>query len=214
VAAAIRGRPPPESSSGTLGDLLYADRTKSPVPESEWADLVRAIAARDSRALHALFERTQRIVFTLIMRVTNDRGTAEELTLDVFHDVWRRAADYHPSGGTVIGWIMNQARSRAIDRVRFESRKKRAGDLRDAPRPGARDLQEDLELSERVRELRRAMEGLAPAEREAIEIAYFSGMTYAEVAERLAEPLGTIKTRIRAGLEKLRRALGNVLREP
>src|ERR1044071_7844973 len=109
----------------TLGDVLYA-ASKVVVPEAEWAALVRAIAAGDQLALQALYDRAHRPVFTLIMRLTANRETAEELTVDVFHDVWRRAARYDAAGGTVLGWIMNQARSRPIDRLRFESRKKRS----------------------------------------------------------------------------------------
>jgi DNA-directed RNA polymerase specialized sigma24 family protein len=96
------------------------------VLEQDWAALVRAIAAGDQLALHALYERAHRIVFTLVMRLTANRETAEELTIDVFHDIWRRASDYDAASGTVLGWIMNQARSRAIDRLRFESRKNHA----------------------------------------------------------------------------------------
>jgi RNA polymerase sigma-70 factor (ECF subfamily) len=84
--------------------------------------MVEAIAKGDQRALHALYERAHRIVFTVIMRITNDRATAEELTIDVFHDVWRRAPTYDAADGTVVAWIMNQARSRALDRVRLEPR--------------------------------------------------------------------------------------------
>src|SRR3546814_13011070 len=87
--------------------------------------LVQSMAAGDQLALHALYERAHRPVFTLIMRITANRETAEELTIDVFHDVWRRASRYDPANGTVLGWVMNQARSRAIARLRFESRKKR-----------------------------------------------------------------------------------------
>src|SRR6185436_11720186 len=107
----------PESPT-TLGDVLYA-KSKPPVPEQDWAALVQSIAAGDQLALHALFERSHRIVFTLIMRITANRETAEELTIDVFHEVWRRASAYDPVSGTVLAWIMNQARSRAIDRLRF-----------------------------------------------------------------------------------------------
>src|SRR3546814_12221626 len=88
--------------------------------------LVQSMAAGDQLALHALYERAHRPVFTLIMRITANRETAEELTIDVFHDVWRRASRYDPANGTVLGWVMNQARSRAIDRLRFASRKKRS----------------------------------------------------------------------------------------
>ena len=96
------------------------------MPEQDWVVLVQAIAAGDQLALHALYERSHRFVFTLIMRITANRETAEELTIDVFHDVWRRASRYDAANGTVLGWIMNQARSRAIDRLRFETRKKRS----------------------------------------------------------------------------------------
>src|SRR5947199_7548961 len=109
----------------TLGDVLYA-RSKTPVPEQDWSALVQSIAAGDQLALHALYERAHRMVFTLILRITANRETAEELTIDVFHDVWRRASHYDAANGTVLGWIMNQARSRAIDRLRFENRKKRS----------------------------------------------------------------------------------------
>src|SRR5688500_18933425 len=100
--------------SGTLGALLYGDKDRFPL-ETEWVELVQLIAAGDQHALHALYERAHRPVFTLTMRIANNRQTAEELTLDVFHDVWRRASTYEPAAGTVLGWILNQARSRAID---------------------------------------------------------------------------------------------------
>jgi RNA polymerase sigma-70 factor, ECF subfamily len=101
----------------TLGDLLYAGRAKAIVSEKEWVRLVRSIAGGDQLALHELYTQTHRIVFTLIVRITRNRETAEELTLDVFHDVWRRAGTYDAANGTVLGWIMNQAPSRAIDRL-------------------------------------------------------------------------------------------------
>src|SRR6201988_1963814 len=105
-----------QKSPATLGDVLYA-KSKPAVPEQDWAILVQSIAAGDQLALHALYERAHRIVFTLIMRLTANRETAEELPIDVFHDVWRRASGYQAANGTVVAWIMNQARSRAIDRL-------------------------------------------------------------------------------------------------
>ena len=104
----------------TLGDLLYADRQRTRISEEEWIGLVRSIAAGDQAALRALYQRAHRIVFTLTMRISGNQQTAEELTLDVFHDVWRRASAYDPRNGPVLGWLMNQARSRAIDRLRHE----------------------------------------------------------------------------------------------
>jgi RNA polymerase sigma-70 factor, ECF subfamily len=210
VASAQRkddGRP--EGEPRTLGDLLYANKAKVPVPETHWVGLVHSIAAGDQLALHALYERTQRLVFTLMVRITGNRETAEELTLDVFHDVWRRAGTYDPAAGPVIGWIMNQARSRAIDRVRFEHRKKRVNPQPERPlATGGGGPYETLALREQGRRLQQALEALTPDERRAIETAFFSELTYREVATQLNEPLGTVKTRIRSGLGKLRQVLG------
>jgi RNA polymerase sigma-70 factor, ECF subfamily len=208
-------RDPHDCPKGTLGDLLYADNAKAPVAEKDWARLVESIAAGDQHALHALYERTHRLVFTLIVRLTNNRETAEELTLDVFHDVWRRASTYDAAGGSVVGWIMNQARSRAIDRVRFEQRKKRVNHLGDDPAPAATsDPNEISDLNEQGRLLREALALLKPEERQVIEAAFFSELTYGEVAAQLNQPLGTVKTRVRAGLLKLRYALAKTVKEP
>ena len=191
----------------TLGDVLHA-KAKPAVLEQDWAALVQSIAAGDQLALHALYERAHRPVFTLIMRITSNRETAEELTLDVFHDIWRRASLYDAANGTVLGWIMNQARSRAIDRLRFESRKKRSngGDMQPQAEVAA-DPSDVLELREQGEALRAALATLTPNERQAIETTFFAGLTHAEAAAWLNQPLGTIKTRIRSGLHKLRQAL-------
>jgi RNA polymerase sigma-70 factor, ECF subfamily len=209
VAVARPNPDPRECQPATLGDVLYAKKATAPVPESEWVGLVRAIAAGDQRALHTLYSQAHRIVFTLIMRITSNRETAEEATLDVFHDVWRRASTYDPAGGSVVGWIMNQARSRAIDRVRFDHRKKRINNQADDPLPATmpRGPQEAFDAEEQGRLLRSALQALTPSEREAIETAFFSELTYDQVATRLNQPLGTVKTRIRSALGKLRQAL-------
>jgi RNA polymerase sigma-70 factor, ECF subfamily len=200
---------PQEESPATLGDVLYARKSKARVSEKEWVGLVQSVAAGDQLALHALYERTHRVVFTLAMRITSNRETAEELTLDVFHDVWRRASSYDAANGTVLGWIMNQARSRALDRLRFEKRKKRVdppgGDPLTETQTG--DCLAALEFREQSRALRGALAALTPDEQQAIESAFFSELTHAEVAARLNQPLGTVKTRIRSGLHKLRQAL-------
>jgi RNA polymerase sigma-70 factor, ECF subfamily len=191
----------------TLGDVLYAS-SKAPVPEQEWATLVQSIATGDQFALHALYERAHRLVFTLIMRITANRETAEELTVDVFHDVWRRASGYDADNGTVLGWIMNQARSRAIDRLRFESRKKRSQDPAiEALTEVAAHPQDLLELRQQAETLRAGLAALTCEERQAIETTYFAGLTHVEAAARLNQPLGTIKTRIRSALHKLRQKL-------
>lgn len=200
----------------TLGDVLYADKSQAHVSEEEWTDLVHAVAAGDQIALHELYQRTHRIAFTLIMRICRSRESAEEVTLDVFHEVWRRASRYDPTNGTVLGWIMNLARSRAIDRVRFEQRIKRID-----PRFGDPIVEKAsgnggdiLEAKEQARVLRSALSVLTSDERRAIEAAFFLELTHAEVAARFNEPLGTVKTRIRSALLKLRRTLAGEAMKP
>ena len=198
----------PENTLGvnTLGALLYADDSKDRVSEDEWFALVQAIAAGDQLSLRALFERTHRLVYTLSVRITNDPQTAEELTVDVFHDIWRRAGSYHPAEGTVLGWVMSQARSHAIDRVRFQQHKKRIDLGADAACATA-DSYAELVIDDQSLAVPQAVKLLTSTEREAIETAYFAELTYAQTATRLNQPLGTIKTRIRSGLAKLREAL-------
>jgi RNA polymerase sigma-70 factor, ECF subfamily len=194
----------------TLGDILYADKSKVRVSEDECLQLVRAVAGGDQRALHSLYEQTHRIVFTLIVRITANRETAEEVTLDVFYEVWQKASAYDPANGSVVGWIMNQARSRAIDRLRFDQRKKRVNTYPHSLRPTTDivDPQQACLFEEQSRLLRNALEVLTSEERNAIETAFFSELTHEETARKLNQPLGTVKTRIRSGMGKLREALG------
>ena len=200
---------PDEPRSTTLGDLLYADEHRATPLEGEWVQLVKSIAAGDQLALHALYDRAHRPVFTLAMRITSHQQIAEEVTLDVFHAVWRQAAEYVPAAGSVLGWILNQTRWRAIDRLRFESRQKRLRPDDDGFREwtAPRDSEDAIALRERTAALREAMAVLTADERGAIESAYFSELTHCEVALQLNQPLGTIKTRIRSALAKLRAAL-------
>jgi RNA polymerase sigma-70 factor (ECF subfamily) len=212
MATDVRVQEEDPSAPATLGDVLYAGPAKHVASEAEWVALVRRVAAADPRALCAQYGRTRRIVFTHAMRITGEREAAEEVTADVFHDVWRRAAAYDPANGTVIGWIMNQARSRAIDRVRFEHRKKR---LVPDGETAAEDASHDhpdatYERNERARAVHEALGRLTVAERQAIEGAFFGELTHAEVAARLHEPLGTVKTRIRSALTKLRGVLTEI----
>jgi RNA polymerase sigma-70 factor, ECF subfamily len=198
-----------EPVTRTLGDILYADKSKPRVSEEEWLRLVRAVADGDERALYSLYEQTHRVVFTLIVRIVMNRETAEEVTLDVFHEVWRRASTYDPVNGSVAGWIMNQARSRAIDRLRFDQRKKRVNTYPHSlgPTTDIVDPQQAYLFEEQGRQLRDALDVLAPEERKVIESAFFSELTYEQTARKLNQPLGTVKTRIRSGLAKLREAL-------
>lgn len=204
-----------QNTPTTLGDVLHA-KSNALVPEQDWVAIVQSIAEGDQLALHALYERAHRIVFTLMVRMTSNPETAEELTIDVFHDVWRHASRYSAANGTVLAWLMNQARSRALDRLRFETRKKRSPDC-DLPSPAeaAADPSDIVALREQGEALRAAIIAtLTPDERAAIETTFFAGLTHAEAAVRLNQPLGTIKTRIRSALHKLRQALAAGAGEP
>jgi RNA polymerase sigma factor (sigma-70 family) len=187
----------------TLGDVLYA-KSRPPVPEQDWVALVRATASGDQLALYALYDMAHRPVFTLIMRITANLRTAEELTVDVFHDLWRRAARYDVTEGTVLGWIMNRARWRAIDRLSFESRKKLD---HDDTRPPAADPRDVLELRRQGESLRAALTALTAEERRAIETTFFAGRTQADAAARLNQAPGTVVAHLRSGLRKLRHVL-------
>lgn len=198
-----------QSSGIKLGDLLFARAGSGRVLETEWVALVDSIASGDQRALHALYDRLHRIVFTFILRIVKSPQSAEELTVDVFYDVWKRAATYDPTVGPVIGWVMNQARSRAIDRLRFEQRKKRTKrqPVGMDERTIANHAESELETDDSQRLMRTALLELPEAERQALETTYFAECSYAEAAVRLKQPVGTIKTRIRSALSTLRQAL-------
>lgn len=182
-----------------LGEVLYAGRSRAASGEHEWLRLVRAVAAQDQLALHALYDRANRPVFTLVLRLTSNPAMAEELTLDVFHGVWRRASGYEPAkGNTVLAWIMNQARARAIERLGKERRRKRQEPEHHALLPIEQpDYQDLLALKERGRVLRNALKVLSADERAALEDAYFN-----EQSQDSALSL------IRCALHKLRRTLG------
>lgn len=197
-----------DASTLTLGELLYPDPATACVREKDWLALVRAIAAGEETALRVLFEKTYPIVFTYLMRLTDDRGMTENLILEVFQDVWCEAPVFDSANGPVLGWIMRQARSSALARVQNSGPAQRAPDrigaiLMNAPiEPGAGShrIPDDLRLQA-------ALQALTVPEREAIEAAFLNGLSYAEVATQRSESVGTIKNQIRSGLSKLRRAL-------
>jgi len=199
------------SPSLTLGDLLYPDGSAAALPEHDWVRLIAAIGSGDQEALRSLYERTHRIVFTLAVRICSSRESAEEVTIDVFHEVWRRALEFDPKDGTVIGWLMIQARSRAIDRLRFEQRKKRVPPADPARIDGVEtsDPTSTIVTQERRRLIAGALTALTSDERQAIETAYFSELTYVETAVQLDQPVGTVKSRVRSALAKLRKALAS-----
>jgi RNA polymerase sigma-70 factor (ECF subfamily) len=173
--------------------------------------LVALMAARDQEALSCLYDRHRRVVYALALRILRDRAEAEEVLADVFLQAWRQAEGYDRARGTVSGWLVNLCRSRAIDRLRSRGRRE-AGETAAAREEGDADPasspEEHADLALKRRHIVRALMALAPRQREAVELAYYGGFTHSEIAARLGEPLGTVKTRIRQGLSALRESLG------
>jgi RNA polymerase sigma-70 factor (ECF subfamily) len=174
------------------------------------AYLIQQVAKQDREAFAQLYDRCSSLVFSLLMRMVKVRSDAEDLLQDVFVQVWRQASNYSSDRGTPEAWIINIARSRAIDKIRSIRRMEKSFVLTDDP-AGA-ESSENLESSAAESEARLAMSSalanLPDAQRKVLEMAYFDGLTQTEIAERLAEPLGTVKTRIRSGLQRLREMVG------
>lgn len=159
--------------------------------------------------LAALYDAHAAAAFGLALRITADRGTAEDVVQDAFLTLWRKAG-FDPRRGSMRTYLLTIVRNRSVDRVRAASARPPLGDAfhEDAPHPGTSDLTaEQVEQRDTARRIRDALAGLPDAQRRAIELSYFGGLSQAEVAAALDEPLGTIKSRMRLGLERLRLSL-------
>lgn len=176
-------------------------------------DLVGRIKQGDSNALDALYERYSSPVYTLVWKVLQNSEEAEDVALDVFWQIWRQADRYDASRGAPPAWIFTVARSRAIDHLRARNRREGRTISFDDPAVNLDPLDEQAapdavaSFHQGRDALRKALGTLSAVQRKAVELAFFKGLTHVEIAWQLDEPLGTIKTRIRQGLLKLRKAL-------
>ena len=171
------------------------------------ADLLARVAAGDEQALAALYDGLSSLAFGLALRVVGNADTAEDVVQDAFLRIWHRADRYDPARGAARPWVLRVVRNVAIDRIRTGDARARAEtrshtDVALAPVPEQPD--ETASRSERSQTLKRALAELPPEQRRAIEIAYFEGLSHSEIAERERMPLGTVKTRIRDGVLRLR----------
>ena len=170
--------------------------------------LIERIVHRDETGLAALYDQTSALVFGLTMKILQDGRDAEEATLEVYQQVWGQADRYDSQRGTPLGWLMTIARSRAIDRVRASKRWTRGARPLDHELSDPQDGPvETLMTSERRDQVRQAVSTLKPEQRQALETAYFRGLSHSETALYLGLPLGTVKTRIRAAMMSLREQL-------
>jgi len=189
--------------------VMPVESTKS-AQDQEWVQLIAQTAQGDQTALAALYDRTSPQVFGFILKILSNRETAEEVTLDVYTQVWRQAHTYDPTRGRPGAWLMTLARTRAIDRFRAGAAERGRIQSLDAAELFASDddtPEQDVEGKERRRYVRQALSVLTAEQRQAIALAYFYGLSQSEIAEKLHLPLGTVKTRMRLGMMKLRDAL-------
>ena len=192
--------------------LLAALARMQPAAESQAEDVscLRRIASGDQAAAGGLYDRHSRALYSLILRIVGDETEAEDVLQEVFAQAFRQASRYDASRGAVAAWLLMMARSRAIDRLRarrtrFEGA---TGEVTLDEMPDAQPNVAAVMLTdEQTRKVRRALGQLPLLQRMAIELAYYEGLSHSEIAERLEQPLGTVKTRIRLGLLKLRDTL-------
>jgi RNA polymerase sigma-70 factor (ECF subfamily) len=179
---------------------------QAPIPDAE---LLRQIVGGDEEALASLYDRYKSILFSLVLRILHSQAEAEDILQEVFIQVWKKAADFDEERGRAFTWLVTLARSRAIDRLRqLSSRERTAMEASRATVEEWADAAEDAIKSEQSAAIRRALTELPEEQRRTLLLAYFEGLTQTEIAARLKTPLGTVKTRMRSGMIKLRKILG------
>lgn len=207
--------------TGELGTLAPVNRSGRPVGLHKRStdtggarglleEMLGRAARGDQAAFGAVYDAMKSPVFGIVVRVVRDPAQSEEVTQEVFIDVWRHAARFDPEVGSARTWIMTMAHRRAVDRVR-RAQAASEREHRAATRATTREYDDVVESVERSLEadrVRRCLEDLTDLQRESVTLAYYDGYTYPEVARRLNSPLGTIKTRMRDGLVRLRDCLG------
>ncbi|XSG74335.1 RNA polymerase sigma factor [Herpetosiphon llansteffanensis] len=196
-------------------DVVPVNDNQRPMPGDPLGDnvLIRRIAQGDEQALSQLYDRYAATVMGIALKIVRQREIAEEITQEAFWRVWQRASTFDNSRGNCAPWLFGIARNLSIDELRRRAARPQAA-YDDPERPLLESIADDADIEEVVwlgeqrSVVRSAMQSLSAEQREALELAYFSGLTQREIADKLGNPLGTIKTRVRLGLLKLRDLLG------
>ena len=177
------------------------------------AELIERLQRRDAQAMADLYDRYGRLVYSLILRIVRDTGTAEDLVQETFLRVWNRAQGFDAHKGSIGPWLLAVARNRAIDYLRSAGgRERNALEFEETDHPGLYvDMEKDILNSDKARRVKTAIQKLSPNLRQVIELAYFEGLSQTEMAERMGQPLGTVKTWTRAALKSLRGELGTAV---
>jgi RNA polymerase sigma-70 factor, ECF subfamily len=174
------------------------------------AALIQRLRRRDANALAELYDRYGRLAYSLILRVVRDTGVAEDLVQETFLRVWNRVQGFDAEKGSIGPWLLAVARNRAIDYLRSTTgRARNSLELEAVEIPSLyNDMEKDLLVADKARRVKAAMEKLSENQRQVIELAYFEGLSQSEMAERMGQPLGTVKTWVRTALKNLRDELG------
>jgi RNA polymerase sigma-70 factor (ECF subfamily) len=201
------------SALGIRTDMQEAGAVETPRDQAEnrlrnerLTALVARVSAGEDAGLGELYDATNRLIYSLVLRIVSDAATADEVTLDVYKQVWRQASRYDASRGGPLAWLTTIARSRALDRLRADRQEL----LREEPletafqHAASDDVEGDAAAAETRAIVQRALSELSPEQRRVLELAYYGGLSQSEIAAKLNQPLGTVKTRTRLGMIKLR----------
>ncbi len=181
-------------------------------------ELMQRLLHKDKRAFEAIFDRYGDLVYSTSLRVLRDAHLAQDVSQEIFVRLWRKPESYVAERGRFLTWLISVTRNRAVDEIRSRGRRQRYETAspeeqeRELPAGEANDPALNAQLAEQAHVVRAALAELPPEQREVIELAYFGGLTQQEIADRLSQPLGTVKTRIRLGMQKLRAALAPEIR--
>jgi RNA polymerase sigma-70 factor (ECF subfamily) len=195
---------PMDDLQRSKGDASSSLGRKKPDSQESDESLLNRVAEKDQKAMTSLFDRYGGLVYSVAMRVLRDSKGAEDLLQDVFFQLWRNPKSFLPSRGSLGAWLLVVTRNRAIDVLR---RRRPMDSVDDYPISSGENIASKVEQGAMMQKVRSVLTSLPPEQRNAVELAYFEGLSQTEISERTGDPLGTVKTRIRLALVSLRKAL-------